>query len=174
MLPPLCLCPVSGSRLPPASLLTLLWTHTLTVLVEAAASHHNSSLASSRLKVALQVIVLAVRITTLGCVPVLCHLSSLPQNLEISFHAEGCGLPPEALHTDTFLVRALFLSSARNEHWDEQGRALLGSFDEPLVLRPGQRAYFVYSPVPRTSSVIHETKRTEISWVSYPELLQIL
>lgn len=62
-----------------SSLLTLLWTHTLTVLVEAAASHRNSSLASSRLKVALQ-------------------------NLEICFHAEGCGLPPEALHTDTFLA----------------------------------------------------------------------
>lgn len=62
-----------------SSLLTLLWTHTLTVLVEAAASHRNSSLASSRLKVTLQ-------------------------NLEICFHAEGCGLPPEALHTDTFLA----------------------------------------------------------------------
>lgn len=43
------------------------------------------------------------------------HLSSLPQNLEICFHAEGCGLPPEALHTDTFQVRAGFLSSAWNE-----------------------------------------------------------
>ncbi|XP_031210680.1 protein unc-13 homolog D isoform X5 [Mastomys coucha] len=60
-----------------SSLLTLLWTHTLTVLVEVAASQRSSSLASSRLKVALE-------------------------NLEICFHAEGCGLPPEALHTDTF------------------------------------------------------------------------
>ncbi|XP_062936684.1 protein unc-13 homolog D isoform X2 [Cynocephalus volans] len=60
-----------------SSLLTLLWTHTLTVLVEAAASQRSSSLASSRLKIALQ-------------------------NLEICFHAEGCGLPPEALHTATF------------------------------------------------------------------------
>ncbi|XP_055448023.1 protein unc-13 homolog D [Psammomys obesus] len=59
------------------SLLTLLWTHTLTVLVEAASSQRTSSLASSRLKVALQ-------------------------NLEICFHAEGCGLPLEDLHTATF------------------------------------------------------------------------
>lgn len=165
---------MSASRLPPASLLTLLWTHTLTVLVEAAASHRNSSLASSRLKVALQVIVPAVRIATLGCVPVLCHLSSLPQNLEICFHAEGCGLPPEALHTDTFLVRALFLSSAGNEHWDEQGGTLLGSFDEapsPEARAAGLLCVFTCT---QTSSVIHETKRTEKSWVSYPELLQIL
>ncbi|XP_052611819.1 protein unc-13 homolog D isoform X2 [Peromyscus californicus insignis] len=60
-----------------SSLLTLLWTHTLTVLVEVASSQRSSSLASSRLKEALQ-------------------------NLEICFHAEGCGLPPEALHTATF------------------------------------------------------------------------
>lgn len=60
-----------------SSLLTLLWTHTLTVLVEVASSQRSSSLASGRLKVALQ-------------------------NLEVCFHAEGCGLPPEALHTDTF------------------------------------------------------------------------
>uniref|UniRef100_A0A8C5KUJ7 Protein unc-13 homolog D n=1 Tax=Jaculus jaculus TaxID=51337 RepID=A0A8C5KUJ7_JACJA len=60
-----------------SSLLTLLWTHTLKVLAEAAVSQRSSSLASSRLKVALQ-------------------------NLEICFHAEGCGLPPEALHTATF------------------------------------------------------------------------
>ncbi|XP_029402010.1 protein unc-13 homolog D [Mus pahari] len=76
-LPPLSFGPVSGARLPPASLLTLLWTHTLTVLVEVASSQSSSSLASGRLKVALQ-------------------------NLEVCFHAEGCGLPPEALHTDTF------------------------------------------------------------------------
>ncbi|GAB5581323.1 protein unc-13 homolog D isoform X1 [Prionailurus iriomotensis] len=59
------------------SLLTLLWTHTLTVLVEVAASQRSCPLASSRLKIALQ-------------------------NLEICFYAEGCGLPPEALHTATF------------------------------------------------------------------------
>lgn len=47
------LCPhPSGPR---PSLLTLLWTHTLTVLVEAAASQRSSSLASNRLKIALQV-----------------------------------------------------------------------------------------------------------------------
>ncbi|XP_045155793.1 protein unc-13 homolog D isoform X2 [Echinops telfairi] len=60
-----------------SSLLTLLWTHTLTVLAEAATSQRTSPLASSRLKAALQ-------------------------NLEIIFHAEGCGLPPEARHTATF------------------------------------------------------------------------
>ncbi|XP_047403423.1 protein unc-13 homolog D isoform X1 [Sciurus carolinensis] len=71
------------------SLLTLLWTHTLAVLAEAATSQRSSSLASSRLKVALQ-------------------------NLEICFHAEGCGLPPEALHTATFqaLHRDLELQAA--------------------------------------------------------------
>ncbi|MEJ1269290.1 unc-13 homolog D [Cricetulus griseus] len=76
-------------RLPLASLLTLLWTHTLTVLVEVASSQRSSLLASSRLKAALQ-------------------------NLEICFHAEGCGLPPEALHTATFqaLQRDLELQSA--------------------------------------------------------------
>jgi hypothetical protein len=52
--------------LPLASLLTLLWTHTLTVLVEVAASQRSSCLASNRLKVALQVITLAVRMVTLG------------------------------------------------------------------------------------------------------------
>ncbi|XP_027626583.1 LOW QUALITY PROTEIN: protein unc-13 homolog D [Tupaia chinensis] len=60
-----------------SSLLTLLWTHTLMVLEEAAAAQRTSSLASRRLKIALQ-------------------------NLEICFHAEGCGLPPESLHTATF------------------------------------------------------------------------
>ncbi|XP_003506880.1 protein unc-13 homolog D [Cricetulus griseus] len=72
-----------------SSLLTLLWTHTLTVLVEVASSQRSSLLASSRLKAALQ-------------------------NLEICFHAEGCGLPPEALHTATFqaLQRDLELQSA--------------------------------------------------------------
>lgn len=68
------------------SLLTLLWTHTLTVLVEAASSHRSSSLVSSRLKVALQVTIPVVRITT-WCVPAVgknprvcawSHLSSLP------------------------------------------------------------------------------------------------
>lgn len=54
---------------PPVSLLTLLWTHTLTVLAEAASSQHSSSLASSRLKVALQVTVAAGRIITPWCVP---------------------------------------------------------------------------------------------------------
>ncbi|XP_005407531.1 PREDICTED: protein unc-13 homolog D isoform X2 [Chinchilla lanigera] len=72
-----------------SSLLTLLWTHTLTVLVEVAASQRSSTLASGRLKVALQ-------------------------NLKICFHAEGCGLPPEALHTATFqaLQRDLELQAA--------------------------------------------------------------
>ncbi|XP_006869631.1 PREDICTED: protein unc-13 homolog D [Chrysochloris asiatica] len=72
-----------------SSLLTLLWTHTLTVLAEAAASQRSSPLASKRLQIALQ-------------------------NLEVCFHAEGCGLPPMALHTDTFqaLQRDLELQAA--------------------------------------------------------------
>ncbi|XP_019499780.1 PREDICTED: protein unc-13 homolog D [Hipposideros armiger] len=71
-----------------SSLLTLLWTHTLTVLVDAATSQRSCPLASSRLKIALQ-------------------------NLEICFYAEGCGLPPEALHTATFqaLLRDLELQA---------------------------------------------------------------
>ncbi|XP_073654355.1 protein unc-13 homolog D isoform X3 [Tursiops truncatus] len=71
------------------SLLTLLWTHTLTVLAEVAASQRSCPLASSRLKIALQ-------------------------NLEVCFYAEGCGLPPEALHTATFqaLQRDLELQAA--------------------------------------------------------------
>ncbi|XP_064439629.1 protein unc-13 homolog D isoform X6 [Mirounga angustirostris] len=60
-----------------SSLLTLLWTYTLTLLMEGAASQRSCPLASSRLKTALQ-------------------------NLEICFYAEGCGLPPAALHTNTF------------------------------------------------------------------------
>lgn len=40
---------------PHPSLLTLLWTHTLTVLVEVATSQRSCPLASSRLKTALQV-----------------------------------------------------------------------------------------------------------------------
>lgn len=72
-----------------SSLLTLLWTHTLTVLAEVASSQRSSPLASSRLKAALQ-------------------------NLEVCLHAEGCGLPPEALHTATFqaLQRDLELQAA--------------------------------------------------------------
>ncbi|XP_062071428.1 protein unc-13 homolog D isoform X2 [Lepus europaeus] len=72
-----------------SSLLSLLWTHTLVVLVDAAAAQRSSPLASSRLKTALQ-------------------------NLEICFHAEGCGLPPAALHTTTFqaLQRDLELQAA--------------------------------------------------------------
>lgn len=41
-------------------------------------------------------------------------------------------------------------------HWDEQGRALLGSFDGALVWRSRQGVYFVYSL--ESSYVIHETK----------------
>ncbi|XP_058532680.1 protein unc-13 homolog D isoform X1 [Ochotona princeps] len=72
-----------------SSLLSLLWTHTLVVLVEAATAQRSCPLASCRLKTALQ-------------------------NLEICFHAEGCGLPPEALHTATFqaLQRDLELQAA--------------------------------------------------------------
>ncbi|XP_037350217.1 protein unc-13 homolog D [Talpa occidentalis] len=72
-----------------SSLLALLWTHTLAVLVAEAASQRTCPLASSRLKTALQ-------------------------NLEICFYAEGCGLPPEALHTATFqaLQRDLELQAA--------------------------------------------------------------
>lgn len=43
-------------RAPRPSLLTLLWTHTLAVLMEVAASQRSCPLASSRLKIALQVI----------------------------------------------------------------------------------------------------------------------
>uniref|UniRef100_A0A8C2RAD8 Unc-13-like protein D n=1 Tax=Capra hircus TaxID=9925 RepID=A0A8C2RAD8_CAPHI len=72
-----------------SSLLSLLWTHTLSVLAEVAASQRSCPLACSRLKFALQ-------------------------NLEICFYAEGCGLPPEALHTATFqaLQRDLELQAA--------------------------------------------------------------
>ncbi|XP_069849089.1 protein unc-13 homolog D isoform X5 [Dipodomys merriami] len=72
-----------------SSLLTLLWTHSLTILVEVAASQRNSPLASNRLKVALQ-------------------------GLYACFHARGCGLPQEALHTATFqaLQRDLELQAA--------------------------------------------------------------
>ncbi|XP_055994386.1 protein unc-13 homolog D [Sorex fumeus] len=72
-----------------SSLLTLLWTHTLSVLAEAATSQRSCPLASGRLKLALQ-------------------------SLEVCFYAEGCGLPPEALHTDTFqaLQRDLELQAA--------------------------------------------------------------
>ncbi|XP_037666762.1 protein unc-13 homolog D isoform X2 [Choloepus didactylus] len=80
-----------------SSLLTLLWTHTLTVLAEVAASQRSSPLASSRLRTALQ-------------------------NLEICFHAEGCGLPPEALHTATFqaLQRDLLLQAASSRELIQQ------------------------------------------------------
>ncbi|DAA18136.1 TPA: protein unc-13 homolog D-like [Bos taurus] len=72
-----------------SSLLSLLWTHTLTVLAEVAASQRSCPRACSRLKFALQ-------------------------NLEVCFYAEGCGLPPEALHTATFqaLQRDLELQAA--------------------------------------------------------------
>ncbi|KAK1330818.1 hypothetical protein QTO34_008756 [Cnephaeus nilssonii] len=72
-----------------SSLLTLLWTHTLTVLAEVAAAQRSCPPASRRLEIALQ-------------------------NLEICFYAEGCGLPPEALHTATFkdLQRDLELQAA--------------------------------------------------------------
>lgn len=46
---------MSDTPLPATSLLTLLWTHTLTVLVEVTASQRSSTLASGRLKVALEV-----------------------------------------------------------------------------------------------------------------------
>lgn len=66
---------MSGTRLPPASLLTLLWTHTLTVLVEVASSQRSSSLASSRLKAALQVTLPAsARILALGVPAVISFL----------------------------------------------------------------------------------------------------
>lgn len=53
---------------PHPSLLTLLWTHTLKVLVEGATSQRSCPLGSSRLKIALQVIVPATAIITpVGC-----------------------------------------------------------------------------------------------------------
>uniref|UniRef100_A0A5F8GZT2 Unc-13 homolog D n=1 Tax=Monodelphis domestica TaxID=13616 RepID=A0A5F8GZT2_MONDO len=55
------------------SLLSLLWTHTLSVLTQTAAAQRSSPVTSLKLKTALQ-------------------------NLEFCFYAEGCGLSPEALH----------------------------------------------------------------------------
>lgn len=60
-----CLCFLSSILLscdwhpsaPHPSLLTLLWTYTLTVLMEGAASQRSCPLASSRLKTALQVLI---------------------------------------------------------------------------------------------------------------------
>uniref|UniRef100_A0A452U172 Unc-13 homolog D n=1 Tax=Ursus maritimus TaxID=29073 RepID=A0A452U172_URSMA len=75
-----------------SSLLTLLWTHTLAVLMEVAASQRSCPLASSRLKIALQ-------------------------NLEICFYAEGCGLPPAALHTTTFPVGVFGRAGGGREAW---------------------------------------------------------
>lgn len=77
------------------------------MLAEVAASQRSCLLASSRLKFALQVITpVTIMMTLLGRVPGGAHLSPLAptQNLEICFYAEGCGLPPEALHTATFQV----------------------------------------------------------------------
>lgn len=51
---------------PHTSLLTLLWTHTLSVLVEVATAQRSCPLASSRLKVALQVIAVTAVITPVG------------------------------------------------------------------------------------------------------------
>ncbi|NXT76262.1 UN13D protein, partial [Zapornia atra] len=60
------------------SLLTLLWHHTLDVLLAAAG----------------QQVPLAQRYKKLHCAL---------KSLELCFHAEGCGLPLETLHTTTFL-----------------------------------------------------------------------
>lgn len=104
----LCFFPCCPGLCPaPGSLLTLLWTHTLTVLAEVASSQRSAPLASSRLKAALQVSVPAGGWEDINPGGTCSQLFSLPQNLEVCFHAEGCGLPPEALHTATFQVGVL-------------------------------------------------------------------
>ncbi|NWW52409.1 UN13D protein, partial [Pedionomus torquatus] len=62
----------------PRSLLTLLWHHTLTVLSAAAEQQVPSTQCYKKLHCALK-------------------------SLELCFHAEGCGLPLETLHTAAFL-----------------------------------------------------------------------
>ncbi|XP_069510843.1 protein unc-13 homolog D isoform X2 [Ambystoma mexicanum] len=59
------------------SLLALLWTHILDILSGVCRQHISSPRYYRRLQAALK-------------------------NLEVCFHAEGCGLPMETLHTDTF------------------------------------------------------------------------
>uniref|UniRef100_A0A8C3J0J3 Unc-13 homolog D n=1 Tax=Chrysemys picta bellii TaxID=8478 RepID=A0A8C3J0J3_CHRPI len=59
-------------------LLELLWNHVLNELTAAANQQQNSSRYYKRLKFALQ-------------------------SLELSFHAEGCGLPTDALHMPAFM-----------------------------------------------------------------------
>ncbi|CAM4555720.1 protein unc-13 homolog D isoform X1 [Lepidochelys kempii] len=59
-------------------LLELLWNHTLNELTAAANQLQNSSRYYRKLQFALQ-------------------------NLELCFHAEGCGLPTDALHTPAFM-----------------------------------------------------------------------
>ncbi|XP_074121257.1 protein unc-13 homolog D isoform X1 [Sminthopsis crassicaudata] len=74
------------------SLLSLLWTHTLSVLTQTAAAQRNSVLTSQKLKTALQ-------------------------NLELCFYAEGCGLSPEVLHTPSLqdLQRKLELQASSTQ-----------------------------------------------------------
>lgn len=89
------------------SLLTLLWTHTLTVLAEVAAAQRSCPLACRRLQVALQVRAQPATGAPWARVgPPLTVRLLLLQSLEVCFYAEGCGLPPEALHTAIFQVWA--------------------------------------------------------------------
>uniref|UniRef100_A0A5F8HG06 Unc-13 homolog D n=1 Tax=Monodelphis domestica TaxID=13616 RepID=A0A5F8HG06_MONDO len=71
------------------SLLSLLWTHTLSVLTQTAAAQRSSPVTSLKLKTALQ-------------------------NLEFCFYAEGCGLSPEALHIP-LLQRKLELQASSSQ-----------------------------------------------------------
>lgn len=77
------------------------------MLAEVASSQRSSPLASSRLKAALQVSVPTGGWEDINPGGTCSQLFSLSQNLEVCFHAEGCGLPPEALHTATFQVGVL-------------------------------------------------------------------
>ncbi|XP_072501830.1 protein unc-13 homolog D isoform X5 [Notamacropus eugenii] len=74
------------------SLLSLLWTHTLSVLTQTAAAQQSSPLTSQKLKTALQ-------------------------NLELCFYGEGCGLSPEVLHTPSLqdLQRKLELQASSSQ-----------------------------------------------------------
>ncbi|XP_067403881.1 protein unc-13 homolog D [Emydura macquarii macquarii] len=79
------------------SLLDLLWSHTLHVLTAAASQQFSSSRYYKKLQFALQ-------------------------TLELCFHAEGCGLPMETLHTAVFmdLEKELTLRSATSRKLIQQ------------------------------------------------------
>lgn len=83
------------------SLLTLLWTHTLTVLVEVAASQRSCPLASSRLKTALQVIIAVTTNNPGGRLPGVTSDVSPPRiwrsastQRAVACHLRPCTQPP--------------------------------------------------------------------------------